>query len=205
MVAHAIAGSWLWSVKPEPQRAPSDAIAESAETSPAETVFKEQRRKMLGLLGVNPDLPLAVGGHNFDTDLSGIFARLLVLTDEEVMAILAVVMGETLAAGHPIVGSVGAHLGTRYWQADPAFLDLVLDREALTAMLDEVAEPGVCQGQGQGAQVGALRLSHWPQRPDQGGGLGGALAALPGKLLHRAGKRSLVRMTGLADTSDLTN
>jgi ParB family chromosome partitioning protein len=100
---------------------------------------------MLGLLGVNPDLPLAVGGHNFDTDLSGIFARLLALTDEEVMAILAVVMGETLAAGHPIVGSVGAHLGTRYWQADPAFLDLARDREALTAMLDEVAEPGVAE------------------------------------------------------------
>ena len=53
-VAHMIAGSSLWSVRVEPQRAASDAIAESVETCASEAAFDEKRRAVLAILGFVP-------------------------------------------------------------------------------------------------------------------------------------------------------
>ncbi|MEH6758903.1 MAG: chromosome partitioning protein ParB, partial [Parasphingorhabdus sp.] len=57
------------------------------------------------------------------------------------MEILGVVMAETLAAGSDLVETLGVHLDVEmadYWTADDAFMDLVRDREVLTALLAEV-------------------------------------------------------------------
>jgi len=53
-----------------------------------------------------------------------------------------VVMGETLGAGHVAIEAIGMTLGVdmaRWWDADPAFFDLLRDKAVLGAMVAEVA------------------------------------------------------------------
>ena len=145
MVAHAIAGTHRWSVKVEPQTARNDATCESVETAYGETVFDEHRRAVLALLSFSADEPTVTEGRPEGADgdpVAAIFWRLLDLPDPAVLDVVAVVMGESLAAGSAAVAAVGLHLKVDmadWWQADPAFLELVRDREVLTALVAEVA------------------------------------------------------------------
>lgn len=145
MVAHAIAGSPLWRVEAEPQQARSDAIAESVETCRGETVFDAKRRRMLAVLGFDPEAPTIRGEHG-GHGVVGVFLALLDLPDAKLMDVIAVLMGETLAAGSAAVEAVGSELGVRmadWWQADTAFLELVRDREVLAHIVADVAGPTV--------------------------------------------------------------
>jgi len=142
MVAHAIVGSHLWSVKPEPQTARSDEVRESVETCRGETEFDEKRRAVLDLLNFSPEEPTVTGGNGDDFGLVGVFLALLTLSDHAIMEVIAVVIGETLASGSAAVEAVGGEIGVdmaRYWQADDAFFELVRDRQVLTAIVAEVA------------------------------------------------------------------
>jgi len=146
IVAHAIAGSALWRVSVEPQRAANDAIAESIENSPSEAAFDERRRAVLAFLGFDPDTPTIMGGYDGDHGISGLFVRLLGLSDDTVQEVLAIVMAETLEAGSALIELLGVHLGVdmrRAWQADDALLDLTRDREVLAAILTDVAGESV--------------------------------------------------------------
>ena len=53
MVAHAIVGSGLWQVRPEPQRSHHEATLESVGGSEAQTAFSTERKVVLGLLGLD--------------------------------------------------------------------------------------------------------------------------------------------------------
>jgi ParB family chromosome partitioning protein len=145
LVAHAMAGSPYWSVRAEPQSARHEATSESVETSRGDTVFDERRRAVLALLGCSPDEPTLIGS---SIEAAGgdpvvaLFWRLLDLPDTAVMDVIAVVMGESLASGSPAVEAVGMTLSldmADWWQADPAFIELVRDREVLTALVADVA------------------------------------------------------------------
>jgi ParB family chromosome partitioning protein len=75
-----------------------------------------------------------------------VFARLLALTDEAVLKVLTLAMAETLASGSPLVEAAGVVVksdAVRWWTADDTFLDLIRDRVAVNAMLDEVAGKAV--------------------------------------------------------------
>jgi ParB family transcriptional regulator, chromosome partitioning protein len=142
MVAHAIAGSQLWSVRPEPQATRNEAVRESVEACKAEADFDERRRAVLALLGFSAEEPTITGGSGDDYGVSAVFLRLLDLPDPVVMEVVAIVIGETLAAGSAAVEAVGLHIGVdmaAYWQADDAFFALIRDREVLTRILAEVA------------------------------------------------------------------
>lgn len=152
MVAHAIAGSPLWRIAPEPQTVKSDAVRESVETSRAEAAFDTARRSVLALLNLPGDEPTVIAGgviggsgygmRGSPRDVCRLFARLIELPDEMVMEILTVVMGESLAAGSPAVEALGMEMTVPmadWWQADAAFLDTLRDREVLLAMVGEVA------------------------------------------------------------------
>jgi ParB family chromosome partitioning protein len=142
MVAHAIVGSHLWSVKPEPQTTRNDAIRESIETCRGEADFDEKRRAVLVLLDFSPEEPTVTGGNADGYGLVSVFLRLLDLPDRAVMDVIAIVIGETMAAGSAAIEAVGQEIGidmARYWQADDAFFEVLRDREVLTAMVDEVA------------------------------------------------------------------
>ncbi|MES1973339.1 MAG: ParB/RepB/Spo0J family partition protein [Pseudomonadota bacterium] len=142
MVAHLINGSPLWSVRREPQAARDTATQESVETCRGETVFDERRRAVLALLGMDPERATATGSTTDDRALVRIFLRLLDLPDAALGDVIAVAMGETLAAGGAAVEAVGLTLGldmADWWQADGAFFDLLRDKEALGAIVAEVA------------------------------------------------------------------
>jgi len=158
MVAHAIVGSTLFRVTPEPQRAHSNAIAESVETCTSETAFDAKRRGVLDLIGFDAETPTLIGGYGGNHGVAGLFVQLLALSDEAVLEILAVVVAEALEAGSPIVEILGMQLGTdiaKVWQPDDALLDLIKDREVLNRVLAEVA--GEAAAQGNASATGKLK------------------------------------------------
>lgn len=141
MVAHAIAGSSLWRVSVEPQTTRNDAVRESVENAPVEAHFDGHRRAVLVVLGFDPDTPNVTGGDDHH-GLTGVFLRLLGLSDETVMDILTIVMGETLDARNPVIEALGVELGVdmaTVWQADDAFFALIRDRQVLSAIMADVA------------------------------------------------------------------
>ncbi|MFS0771197.1 ParB/RepB/Spo0J family partition protein [Sphingomonas sp. 1P08PE] len=145
MVAHAVAGASLWTVRVQSQVARDPATQESVETAPAEGIFDARRRAVLDALGFDADAPTVTGGARgwrLDDAVVAVFARLLDLADDLVLEVLAIVMGETLASGSPVVEAVGLRIGVdmaQHWQADAAFFDLVRERAVLGAMVAEVA------------------------------------------------------------------
>jgi ParB family transcriptional regulator, chromosome partitioning protein len=148
MVAHAICGSPLWSVRVQDQRSRNAAVTESIETSVAEARFDERRRAVLEVLGFDPESPEVTKGHEPEQGITGLFTRLLEIPDRTVMEVLAIVMAETLASGSCLIESIGLHIGVDmadYWVADDAFYGLIRDREVLTAILCEVGGDAVAQ------------------------------------------------------------
>ncbi|MES2904880.1 MAG: ParB/RepB/Spo0J family partition protein [Pseudomonadota bacterium] len=142
MLAHAIVGSGLWNVRVEPQRAASDAIAESLENCASEAAFDERRRSILATLGSDAETPNVTGGYDGATGVSGLFMALLDQPDEAVLNALAVVMAETLDVGTAVIETLGRHLQVDLadlFAVDQAMLDLIKDREILDAMVAELA------------------------------------------------------------------
>lgn len=151
MVAHVIAGSPLWGVRIEAQSTRNEGVRESVETCKAEADFDERRRAVLGVLGFDEDTPTVTKGNGDEYGLTGVFLRLLELPDAVVMEVVAIVMGETLFAGSAVVEATGLQIGVdmaRYWQADPAFFELIRDREVLTRIVAEVAGETIAQANG---------------------------------------------------------
>ena len=146
MLAHAIVGSHLWRVQPERQATRNDEVRESVELSRGETVFDERRRAVLDLLGFSPEEPTVTGGNGDDYGLAGVLLRLVELPDPAVLEVIAIVIGETLAAGSAAVDAVGGEIGVDmadWWQADEALFGLIRDRELLGRMLAEVGGEAV--------------------------------------------------------------
>jgi ParB family transcriptional regulator, chromosome partitioning protein len=129
-------------VRVEPQTARNDATQESVEASASEAAFDERRRAVLGLLGFDADTPTVIGGNADPYGLVGLFRRLLELPDPCVLDIIAIVIGESLAAGSAAVEAVGVEIGidmADHWHADDAFFALLRDRDVLTHIVAEVA------------------------------------------------------------------
>ena len=145
-VAQLIAGSALWSVRVASQRAGTDVVTESVEISPSEGRFDAKRRAILAMLAFDPETPTVTGGNGYDEGLTQLFVKLSTLSDADVLAVLAIVVGETLDPRSDIVDVLGLHLCVdmaAVWQADAAFVDALRDREVLLAMIGEVAGPAV--------------------------------------------------------------
>ena len=148
MAAHAICGSPLWHVRAEPQGARNEAVRESVETCASEAAFDTERRAVLALLEFSGEAPCVTGGNDRAYALVATFLRLAELADEEVLRVIAVVMGETLAAGSAAIEALGCGIGLdmgRCWQADEAFFSLLREREVLTALLAEIGGAEVAE------------------------------------------------------------
>jgi ParB family chromosome partitioning protein len=148
-VAHMIAGSGLWQVKPEPQRADKAEIATSVQTSAAQMKFNERRNDALRLLGLAEDRSDLIRhtGDSYATTV--IFATLLKLTDDDVLWLLSVAMAESLEAGTAITEVAGTILKVdmaESWKVDQTFLNLVTDKAVLNFMLAEVGGVAVAGG-----------------------------------------------------------
>jgi ParB family chromosome partitioning protein len=150
VIAHIIAGSPLWTVKADAQRADKEKIADSVRGSVAQAAFNAEREAILTLLELEPSYAGTVARPNADPyQAASVFARLLTLADEDVARVLAFVMAETLSVGSALVDAAGVVMKpdvAQSWQADQTFLDLVRDRNAVNAMLAEVAGRAVADG-----------------------------------------------------------
>ncbi|WP_155929790.1 hypothetical protein [Mesorhizobium sp. L2C067A000] len=144
-VAHMIAGSSLWRVEAEPQRAENEAIAVSLATSPSAERFATERVQVMHLLGWDgEDTTLARQRYGLSAahSLEELLTTLLGLSDADVLRVLTCVMAETLEAGTHLTDAIGAKIGTdmkNWWTADQTFIDLLRDREATAAILRSVA------------------------------------------------------------------
>jgi ParB family chromosome partitioning protein len=148
-VAQIVAGSALWSVKPDPQRADNEAIAKSVKSAPAEIAFAERRKTLLALLGVRSDHGNIVRHYGSAADSVEVFAFLLTLPDAQVWDLFAFVLAESLEAGSPLVDAVGIHQGLDpkdNWSPDDAFFALIRDREVANRMVAEVAGKKAADG-----------------------------------------------------------
>ncbi|MDG4882020.1 ParB/RepB/Spo0J family partition protein [Mesorhizobium sp. WSM4884] len=149
MVAHAITGSSLWQVRPDPQRAANETVAASIAGCKAEAAFDDKRREVLALIGTDDEDGPIAGGNGDDFATASVFARLLALSDDDVMRVLAIVMAETLASGSAVVEALGNHINVNmgdYWQPDDAFFELLRDKEVANEMLADIGGRLVADG-----------------------------------------------------------
>jgi ParB family chromosome partitioning protein len=142
MVAHAVAASGHWQVKAEPQQTRGKDIAASIVASPAQQTFATEKAAVLTLLALSEDDD-AVAWTNGDAYRTAlVFARLLALSDDDVLRVAAYVMAETLASGSAVVEALGVHFKVAprgHWQPDETFFDLIREKATINAMLAEVA------------------------------------------------------------------
>ncbi|MFT4054788.1 MAG: ParB/RepB/Spo0J family partition protein [Novosphingobium sp.] len=210
MVAHAIMGSGLWTVRIEPQKAPSDAVAESVEGCLSESLFDARRREVLALLGLDAETATVTGSDPDGKGICGLLTRLIALDDADVMRVLAVVMGETLHMGTGLIELLGEHMGVAMadvWQADDAMLDAVRDREVIGHLLAEVAGEKVAAENAKGTtkvQRGIVRdcLAGANGRPKHDGWVPRWMAFPASAYTERGGVGSAERAARLAARTD---
>lgn len=151
-VAHMIAGSALWMIRPEPQKAPKPEIAASVRDSVSQSEFEKERAEVLKLLDLEQGRA-ELARHNGDAyPAAMLFARLLKLEDADVMRIMTFAMAETLQSGSCLVEAVGVHLAVRAegkWHADDIFFELLRDKTTINAVLNSVAGKDVAEANGQ--------------------------------------------------------
>jgi len=145
-LAQMIAGSELWTIHADPQKANSDAIGDSVTCNNAENAFSKQRKTVLELLGLEGNAKNTLVARKTDWlkshDLHAIFAKLISLSDAEVMTIQTFVIAETLPSGSAMVEVLGDMLNVdmaQSWSPDQTFFDLLRDKPAINAMLKQVA------------------------------------------------------------------
>lgn len=142
MVAHAIAGSSLWDVRPDGQNTNrNEATQKSIEASRAQKAMSAERQAVRKLLGLAHKDGFLIRPSYEMPGVCGLFARLLDLSYEEVLRVLAFLMAETLASGSAEVEALGHILKTdmdKWWEPDETFFELLRDKQAINAMLAEV-------------------------------------------------------------------
>ncbi|WP_288142309.1 hypothetical protein [Mesorhizobium sp.] len=103
----------------------------------------------MALLG-QPEEAGAVAGGNGDAFATArVFARLLTLSDDDVLRVLAIVMAETVEAGSAVIEALGNHLNVDMaacWQADDALFDLLRDKEIANLILADIGGKHVAHG-----------------------------------------------------------
>ncbi|MBZ0261300.1 MAG: ParB/RepB/Spo0J family partition protein [Hyphomicrobiales bacterium] len=162
-VAHMIAGSRLWQVRPDPQRADKPEIEASVMQSKAQQAFAEKRQSVCDLLGLDPDRSELVRPNGDDFQTVAVFAQLLKLTDGEVLNVLAFAMAESLEAGTTVVEAVGVNTNTDMsstWVPDDTFLALLAGKDVLHAILSELGGSSVAdanKGETGKVQKGIIR------------------------------------------------
>ena len=151
-VAHMVAGSALWMIRPEPQKAPKPEIAASVRDSVSQSEFERERAEVLKLLDLEQGRAELVR-HNGDAyPAAMMFAKLLEMNDADVMRIMAFAMAETLQSGSCLVEAVGVHLAVGAegkWHADDIFFELLRDKATINAVLKDIAGKDVAEANNQ--------------------------------------------------------
>lgn len=146
--AQLIAGSALWSVQAEPQKANTEAIAESLSANTAQDLFEQERFTIIELLGLQVDgrepettvVPRKSDWH-VRRDLTELLVKLLAFDDDTVTRIFTYLVAETLPCGSGLVEALGQIMETdmsNHWTPDETFFDLLRDKQAINAIVKQV-------------------------------------------------------------------
>ncbi|MEQ9642039.1 MAG: ParB N-terminal domain-containing protein [Alphaproteobacteria bacterium] len=145
IAAHVVGGSSLWCVTPEDQNPDGNKlVAASVASCKAQTAFDTERKAMRELLGLadKPGFRHLMRPAWEPVDTCALFARLLSLSDEDVLRVLTFIMAEALEAGSAQCEALGVLLDVdmdKWWTPDDAFFDLLRDKAAINAMVAEIA------------------------------------------------------------------
>ena len=139
----------------------SDAIRQSLEeNNTAQDAFCAERDHIRALLGLNQSLDKDEAGepsesvvpvtriYGIGPDLYAVFATLLTLDDKAVTRILTYCVAETLPSGSAMIEALGHHLKVDmadHWALDDTFFDLLRDKDAINAMIGELAGDDIAQ------------------------------------------------------------
>jgi len=138
-LAQLIGGSRLWSVEAERQTPHNETIANWRDALPTQQAYDDLRRTALDRFDLDRETLAGRDGSGETTQR--IFVLLLDLPDKQVLALLALVVAETLAMGTGLIDKLGQTLKVDIaasWQPDDLFFELTKDREVVGAMLAEV-------------------------------------------------------------------
>lgn len=140
MVAHAMTGSALWTIRAHECSSRKDATRASLEASTAAADMAAKRERIASLFeAINVSGETRRNGDAYR--LCEIFAALLAMSDAEVGEVLAFTMAETLEAGGAVAEAVlhvcETDLST-CWKPEPAFFDLCRDKRAINAMVADI-------------------------------------------------------------------
>lgn len=145
-VACLIGGADNGSVRADRTHPMNATIEASVATGAALAAFAEERRTVAGGLTGAADGPeptdAALSGRGYgETQTAETFARLLELSDTQVLKVLAVIAAEALVVGSGLAERLGELLQIdmrQCWQPDEAFLELLTDKAALAGIAAEV-------------------------------------------------------------------
>ena len=191
-VACLIGGAPNWSVRADRTPPHGPAVEASVAAGAARAAFAEERRTVASWLAGAADGPdpaeaaLAGRGHG-ERQTAAAFARLLELSDAQVLKALAVVTAEALVAGSGLAERVGERLQIdlrAHWQPDETFIDLLADKEALARIAAELG--GSPPGQATGKELrGLIRRRLRGEGCPPVAALVAALLRVPQSRLHR--------------------
>jgi ParB family chromosome partitioning protein len=144
IAAHMIAGSSLWQVEREPQKAAKPETAESLEASAAQQAFDKEREAIAEMLRIElaQILPQRGDWSVTQPDIATTFAHLMNLSDEDVLRVPTFLMAASFEATSPLIDGIAGQLGTdmsNHWQPDETFFALIRDKQVLNAMVGEYA------------------------------------------------------------------
>lgn len=142
MLAHAIAGSSLWRVEAETQRADIDVIADSVAASPAQARVAAEHADISKRLGFEDGGVIQDCYHDEHNALADVFAKLIAVSYERVIRIQTFIMAETRQAATGMVEFLGQMMKTDMtdtWSPDETFFDLLRDKQVIKTMVAEVA------------------------------------------------------------------
>lgn len=137
LVASLIEGSRHIQITRDPRRAHTVEIAASVEAMTSEAVQESARAAVTAALGLDAERGLF---HSYG-DAPAILAKLMDMTDAQVIAVLALVTTESLAVGSKLIDPLGSLLQvdvTEHWHPDETLLSLTRGRTVIEAIAGEV-------------------------------------------------------------------
>lgn len=142
MVAHALTGSGLWSVRAHPSTVSKETTAASLNAAPGQAKLTEACDDAKDLFTA---LETVMQEHSFSAaNLCETFSALLAMSDEEVMRVLTYRMATTIDSGGAVVEALLHVLDvdlSKHWAPDEAFFELLRDKRLINELLGQVAGP----------------------------------------------------------------
>ena len=140
-VAHMVAGSALWDVRPHAPRSAKPSTLESVIAAPPSVKLGDEETAIAELFERH-GVSFALRQNSDAYRLCEIFAALLKMDEQQVIRVLTFVMAETLEAGGAAVEAVLHVTGCaseKQIPLDETFWDLLRDKRPINAMVAEIA------------------------------------------------------------------